>query len=159
MSDSKLFCTFHVGDQHYGVPVEDVQEVLSGAHITGMPLSPPAILGLMNIRGQIVPAVAMRRVLTDQHEVDMESAMNVVVRHDGAEISLVVDSIDDVIDVQLSSIERTPDTLKRSLKRYIRGVAQMTNELLLILDVHAVLADDRCRKSQEQQLYKNPILH
>jgi purine-binding chemotaxis protein CheW len=159
MSDSQLYCTFHVGNQHYGVPVDDVQEVLSENHITSMPLSPPAILGLMNIRGQIVPAVAMRRVLSDQQDVDMESAMNVVVRHDGVEISLVVDRIDDVIHVAKNAIERPPDTLNRSLKRFIRGVVQMAGELLLILDVHAVLADERCRQSLEQQLLKTTNVH
>jgi purine-binding chemotaxis protein CheW len=159
VSDSELYCTFHVGNQHYGVPVADVQEVLSENHITSMPLSPPAILGLMNIRGQIVPAVAMRRVLTDEQEVDLQSAMNVVVRHEGAEISLVVDRIDDVISMPRVAIERTPDTLHRSLKRFIRGVAQMSDELLLILDVHAVLADDRCRQPLEHHLPKTPILH
>jgi purine-binding chemotaxis protein CheW len=144
MSDANLYCTFHVGNHYYGVPVKDVQEVLSVHYITGMPLAPPAILGLMNIRGQIVPAIAMRKVLNIDGDTDMQSSMNVVVRHDGAEVSLVVDRIDDVIDIPDRKIEAVPDTLHHTLRRFIRGVAQMPDALLLLLNVHAVLADERC---------------
>lgn len=144
MSNQNLFCTFHVGGQYYGVPVSDVQEVLSSHYITGMPLAPPAILGLMNIRGQIVPAVAMRIILGLQDETDLQSSMNVVVRHDGAEVSLLVDRIDDVIEIRSDCIESPPDTLDRSLRKFIHGVAQLPDSLLLLLNVHAVLADERC---------------
>jgi len=150
MTESGLFCTFYIGSHYYGVPVSDVQEVLAAHHITDMPLSPPAILGLMNIRGQIVPAISMRNVLRIDMEGSADNAMNVIVTHEGAEVSLVVDRIGDIFEVNASDIEATPETLRGVIRQFISGVLQQPNGLLLLLDIHAVLSDELCCQSFEK---------
>lgn len=157
MNERALYCTFHIGNQYYGVPVSDVQEVFSSHHVTGMPLAPPAIIGLMNIRGQIVPAVAMRKILRLDDGADLQESMNVVVKHDGSEVSLVVDRIDDVIEVDGDSISAPPDTLKASLRRFIRGVSALPDRLLLILDIHAVLEDETCSQRNHNSNYSTAV--
>jgi purine-binding chemotaxis protein CheW len=153
MNERALYCTFHIGSQYYGVPVGDVQEVFSSHHITGMPLAPTAIIGLMNIRGQIVPAVAMRKILQLEDDIDLQESMNVVVRHEGAEVSLIVDRIDDVIEVQKDGIYPPPDTLKANLRRFIQGVSALPDRLLLVLDINAVLEDETCRQRHHNNTY------
>jgi purine-binding chemotaxis protein CheW len=149
MAEECLYCTFFLGQQFYGIPVQDVQEVLLSQPLTGVPLAPPAVVGLMNLRGQIVTAVDARRMLrvTDPLPPDHEP-MNLVVRHEGAEVSLLVDRIGDVIDVAGSVMERPPDTLQMSTRSFLAGIFALEQRLLLVLDVHRMLEDDYCTRLQ-----------
>ena len=91
-------CTFFVGDYHFGVDVLQVQEVLRFHEMTAVPLAPPVVRGLINLRGQIVTALDLRHRLGLQPAAPHVEHANVIVRtHDGA-VSLLVDEVGDVID-------------------------------------------------------------
>lgn len=147
MSDQALYCTFFVGQQFYGIPVGDVQEVLQSQFLTRAPLAPPAVAGLMNLRGQIVTAVDVRKVLRSSEEVTDDERMNVVIRHEGAEVSLLVDGIGDVVKVDESMVEHPPETLQGVAREFIRGIFPQDGMLLLLVDVHRMLNDDACMRS------------
>lgn len=146
MSENKLYCTFFIGEQFYGVPVEDVQEVLQSQPLTRAPLAPAAVAGLMNLRGQIVTAVDVRSVLRSKAAAHVEDKMNIVIRHASSEVSLLVDSIGDVMTVDESRIERPPETLQGMAREFIRGISALEGRLLLLVDVHRMLDDDACVK-------------
>lgn len=147
MAEQRLFCTFHIGQQFYGIPVEDVQEVLQAQPLTGIPLAPPAVAGLMNLRGQIVTAIDVRRILRTRGAGAESDAMNVVVRHEGAEVSLMVDRIGDVVDAGNAQMERAPETLQGVAREFIRGIFPFEDNLLLLLDVHRMLEDELCTRA------------
>lgn len=144
MSDNSLYCTFFIGEQFYGIPVGDVQEVLQSQPLTRAPLAPAAIAGLMNLRGQIVTAVDVRRVLRSQAANHTEEKMNLVIRHASTEVSLLVDQIGDVVTVDESKVERPPETLQGMAREFIRGISALEGKLLLLVDVHRMLDDDSC---------------
>jgi purine-binding chemotaxis protein CheW len=148
MSEQNLYCTFYIGDQFYGLPVGDVQEVLQSQPLTRAPLAPLAVAGLMNLRGQIVTAVDVRRVLRSQASSSVlsntEEKMNLVIRHENTEISLLVDNIGDVVTVDESKVERPPETLQGMAREFIRGISALEGKLLLLVDVHRMLDDDSC---------------
>ncbi|MDQ8035899.1 MAG: chemotaxis protein CheW [Pedobacter sp.] len=144
MSDNSLYCTFFIGEQFYGIPVGDVQEVLQSQPLTRAPLAPAAIAGLMNLRGQIVTAVDVRRVLRSQAASHTEEKMNLVIRHASTEVSLLVDQIGDVVTVDESKVERPPETLQGMAREFIRGISALEGRLLLLVDVHRMLDDDSC---------------
>lgn len=151
MSEQNLYCTFYIGDQFYGLPVADVQEVLQSQPLTRAPLAPLAVAGLMNLRGQIVTAVDVRRVLRSQaatpgtnQPVQAEDKMNLVIRHENTEISLLVDNIGDVVTVDETTVERPPETLQGMAREFIRGISALEGRLLLLVDVHRMLDDDSC---------------
>lgn len=146
MSENRLYCTFFIGEQFYGVPVEDVQEVLQSQPLTRAPLAPAAVAGLMNLRGQIVTAVDVRCVLRSKAAAHAEDKMNIVIRHASSEVSLLVDSIGDVMTVDESRIERPPETLQGMAREFIRGISALEGRLLLLVDVHRMLDDDACVK-------------
>lgn len=137
-----LYCTFYVGNQIYGVSVDYVKEVLMQMSVTTVPLSPPAVSGLMNLRGQIVTALNLRKIL--HIEDSLEPEMNIVVNKDGIEVSLQVDRIGDVISVNLNEIENPPETLQGVVKEFIEGIYPLKDDLLLIINIDNLLEDDSC---------------
>lgn len=146
MADASLYCTFRIAGQLYGVPVDDVQEVLLGQPLTRVPLAPVAVVGLINLRGQIVNAIDMRRVLDLDACADPGEQMNVVLRGDGTPVSLLVDDISDII-APAKPVEDTPDTLRLQLRNFVSGVIQLEQALLLVLDITRILDDASCMQS------------
>ena len=135
---AQQFCTFHVGDHFLGIEVERVQEVLRDCDITPVPTAPEEIRGLINLRGQIVTAVDLRRRFGIGER--FEAAPTVLVLDSGAELlSLVVDRAGDVVEVEEAIFEEPPDTLTGESRRLIKGAFKLEQTLLLVLEVeHAV---------------------
>lgn len=127
-------CTFRVESMSLGLDVEHVQEVLRHQEMTEVPLAPPAVRGLINLRGQIVTAVDLRTRLGLALRPEGVEPMNVVVRTEDGAISLWVDEIGDVIEAADDSFERTPETLPAMAKELIRGVYKLPDRLMLVLD-------------------------
>ena len=134
MSNSQQFCTFYVDRQFFGVPVQQVQEVIRYQEMTRVPLVPRVIRGLINLRGQIVVAIDLRRRLNAPERPEDQLPMNVVVRTPDGALSLLVDEIGDVLEVQEETFERPPETLQGIARELVLGVHKLSNGLLLILD-------------------------
>jgi len=139
MAKSQQFCTFYLQGQFFGVPVQQVQEVLNYQEMTRVPLAPEIIRGLINLRGQIVTAIDMRRCLGQSNLDADRQPMNVVVRTDDGAISLLVDEIGDVLDVEEDAFEPPPATLQGEVRALIQGVYKLQNRLLLVLDTERAL--------------------
>jgi purine-binding chemotaxis protein CheW len=135
MSETRQFCTFHLAGHLLGVPVMRVQEVISYQSMTRVPLANPVIDGLINLRGQIVTAIDLRKRLEfDPRDTDQRS-MNVVVQTPGGVVSLLVDAIGDVVEVEETIYEAPPETLMGIAKELILGVYKFEDRLLLELDI------------------------
>jgi purine-binding chemotaxis protein CheW len=128
------FCTFVIQGILFGVEVEKVQEVIRHQGMTPVPLAPDVVAGLINLRGQIVTAIDLRRRLGVRDRADGDLPMNVVVRTSDGAVSLLVDEIGDVVEVQEQDFEQSPDTLDSTSRELVRGVYKLKNELLLVLD-------------------------
>jgi purine-binding chemotaxis protein CheW len=131
---SAQFATFFVADLFFGVDVLRVQEVLRFQHMTRVPQAPDVIEGLINLRGQIVTAIDMRRRLRLPPRPGDQTPMNMVVRTEGGAVSLLVDEIGDVLDVDATIYERPPENLDPAARELIRGVYKLKDRLLLVLD-------------------------
>jgi purine-binding chemotaxis protein CheW len=128
--------TFWLDGDLYGVEVEHVQEVLRSQSITRVPLAPPAVAGLINLRGQVVTAIELRERLGRPTRPAGTEAVVIVVRLHGEAVSLLVDSIADVVDVDVRDFEAPPDTLDGAARELIRGAYKLDGHLLLALDVN-----------------------
>ncbi len=131
---SGQFSTFFVADLFFGVDVLHVQEVLRSQHMTPVPQAPDVIEGLINLRGQIVTAIDMRRRLLLPPNTADQASMNMVVRTADGAVSLLVDEIGDVLDMDASTYEQPPDNLAPAARELIRGVYKLKDRLLLVLD-------------------------
>lgn len=133
------FCTFRLGAHYFGVEVERVQEVIRHQNMTRIPLAPPHIRGLINLRGQIVTAIELRRQVDLPDRPADQLPMNVVVRWDEAAVSLLVDEIDEVVAVVPETFAPPPHNLAPALRTLLRGVHKLPGRLLLLLDIDQVM--------------------
>lgn len=137
--DDVEYCAFDLNNLLFGVPIEDVQEVLRYQAITYVPRAPKSVSGLINLRGRITTAVDLRVRLSLPARAEGVHPMNVVVRsRDGEVVSLLVDRIDDIIRVNEEKFESAPDTLSQRVRQLVRGAYKLESRLLLTLDT------DRC---------------
>ncbi len=134
MKSVQQYCTFFLDGLFFGVEVEKVQEVIRYQQMTRVPLAADVVSGLINLRGQIVTAIDLRRRLGLPDRGDQQMPMNVVVRGDEGIVSLLVDEIGDVQEVAAELFEHTPDTLSGEARTLIRGVYKLDGYLLLVLD-------------------------
>lgn len=128
--------TFELAGHLYGLEVEQVQEVLRAQKVTRVPLHSDAIAGLINLRGEVVTAIDLRARLSMPARPEGQDAVNIVVRLHGESISLLVDSIADVVELDDRSFEPVPDTLDGEVRDLIRGAYKTEGRLLLALDVN-----------------------
>jgi purine-binding chemotaxis protein CheW len=135
MSDSNQYWSFRVGRLYFGVAVQDVQEVIRYQEMTRVPHAPADIAGLINLRGQIVTAIDLRKKLGLPDRSADALPMNVVVRTDDGAVSLLVDEIGDVLQLEEAIYEPAPETLTGVSRELITGVYKLKKELLLILDI------------------------
>jgi purine-binding chemotaxis protein CheW len=138
--EDRQLCTFYLEGLYLGVGVRQVQEVIRYQEMTRVPLAPPVISGLINLRGQIVTAIDLRRRLGLPDRPEDQLPMNVVVRGDDGAVSLLVDEIGDVVEVDEDTFERAPETLRGVARDLIRGVYKREGELLCVLDTDRALA-------------------
>jgi purine-binding chemotaxis protein CheW len=134
MSDRQQFATFFLGDNYFGIEVERVQEILRSQEMTPVPLSSPVVRGLINLRGEIVTAIDLRRRLGLPALAEGQPLMNVVVRSPGGGVSLLVDDIGDVVETCAASFELPPETLSLNQRAMFVGVHKLDNRLMHILD-------------------------
>jgi purine-binding chemotaxis protein CheW len=130
----RQLCTFFVDGLQFGIDVRRVQEVIRDQPMTPVPLAPPMVQGLINLRGQIVTAIELRHRLGVAPRPAGELPINVVARHDDGVVSLLVDEIGDVVDVDENSYEPPPETLSAESKSLITGVYKLEQQLLLLLN-------------------------
>jgi purine-binding chemotaxis protein CheW len=135
MSPSSHFCTFYLDKLLFGVELKVVQEVIRSLEMTKVPLAPGVVNGLINLRGQIVTAVDLRKRLELGPRPPGTLAMNVVVRSEDGAVSLLVDEIADVVEVEETTFERPPETLRGTVRSMILGVHKLNDRLMHVLDI------------------------
>lgn len=133
--------TFYLGPYYFGIDVKRVQEIIRFHEISTVPLAPKVISGLINLRGDIVTAIdlGLRLEIDENRSVDRESQMNVVIRTEENSVSLVVDRVGDILEVEDGQYEKPPETLKGAAKDLIVGTYKLEDRLLLLLDIDKVI--------------------
>jgi purine-binding chemotaxis protein CheW len=139
MTNSRQFSTFFLDNLFFGVEVKNVQEVIRYQEMTRVPLASSVVTGLINLRGQIVTAIDLRRRLGLPDRPVDKLPMNVVVRSDDGAVSLLVDEIGDVVDAPQEAFEHPPETLSGVARELVLGAYKLENRLLLVLNQDAVI--------------------
>jgi purine-binding chemotaxis protein CheW len=139
MSNTTQYCTFYLDQMLLGVEVLDVQEVIRRHEITEVPLAPPALSGLMNLRGSIVSCIDLRRRFGLPRAPKDLAATNIVVQTASGLASLQVDRICDVVEVANECFELPPETLRTEIRNLIDRVCKLDGALLLTLNLVRVL--------------------
>jgi len=135
---TKSMCTFWLAGMCLGTDVLDVQEVIRYQELTPVPLAPAVIEGLMNLRGQIITAVDLRKRMELPARPDGEEPVNLVIHTTEGVVSLLVDQIGDVVEVDQDMFEAPPGTVVGVGRDLIVGAYKLDGLLLLELDVARV---------------------
>ena len=139
MAADRQYCTFFLDGHYFGIDVLQVQEVIRYQEMTRVPLAPAVVRGLINLRGQIVTAIDLRRRLELDDRPADRPPVNVVLHTDDGAVSLLVDEIGDVLHVPAAAFERPPETLRGAARELIQGAYKLHDRLLLVLDTDKVL--------------------
>ncbi len=132
-------CTFRLHEFMIGIDVTLVQEVLNRQDATRIPLVSDVVQGLINLRGEIVTTIDLRRRLGLPLRTPDDPCMNVVIRTADGPVALAVDTIGDVIDADESLFEFPPPTLSGPHREFVTGVFKLDESLLLLIDLDRVL--------------------
>lgn len=136
---AKDYLTIKIADQRFGIPVLQVQDVLREQAVTKIPMAPPEVAGSLNLRGRIVTAINVRKRLGLPPIENGKSCMSVVVEHQNELYSLIIDSVGDVLSLDGSQFEKSPNTLDPIWRDISTGIFQLKNDLLIIVDVSKLL--------------------
>ncbi len=142
------FSTFYLNDIYFGINIQVVQEVIRHRATTPIPLAPPDICGLIDLRGQIVPVVDLQSRLGMQTDASLasiadENRYNIILRDDDELVSLLVGEIGDVLELTDENFEPPIASLQGTIRSFVRGAYKLDDRLLLILDPEKVLQEVR----------------
>jgi purine-binding chemotaxis protein CheW len=146
--------TFRLGGETYGVDILRVKEIRGWSAVTRIPHSPPHVLGVLNLRGAIVPIIDMRvRFALDSAEFSQTTVIIVLSLHtaDGVrECGIVVDSVSDVVDVAQDSVKPPPQLNGTKQSDFINGIAMVDGAMLIMLNVDELVARDLKATTESQ---------
>ena len=143
------YCTFYLDRYYFGIEVEQVQEIIRFQEITPVALAPDVVKGLINLRGQIVTAVDLRRLLELPDRSEDEDPMNIVVRTPLGAFSLLADRIGDVLELTDSSFESPPDNLSGMARELIQRAYKLDGTLLLTMAIDKLVSADVLNRIDE----------
>ena len=140
----KRWISFYLGDECYAVELRDVREILRINQILPVPGAPAHVLGITNIRGSVVAVIDGRQRigLPDQPQDDLSRM--IVLEYGDEVVCMVVDRVADVIDVPACEINPNPKINTHQGKKYIKGVVQHNNKLIIILNIERFLGAESC---------------
>ncbi len=137
--NNRQYATFYLDDHFLGIEIEQVQEVFLSKEMTSVPKSPASVAGLINLRGQIIMSIDLRKRLGFKENSTGEAPMSIVVRTSDGPVNLLVDQIGDVIRVRPDLFELPPKTLEQQLGMAIEGVYKLEGKLLLALNTECAV--------------------
>lgn len=146
VADANQMLTFMLGDETYGVDILRVQEIRGWSPVTRIPQSPPHVLGVLNLRGSIVPIVDLRmRLSLDRAEytpVTVIIVLSVEAGHGRRDFGVVVDGVSDVIDVPTNEVKQAPDLGTQVNMEFIQGLATVADRMVMLLDIDRLIGGD-----------------
>lgn len=140
---------FRLKNEEYGVEVKQIKSIERMEHITRVPNTPPFVKGVINLRGVVIPIIDLRkRFGLDQNDYN-DSTRIIIVNVDDMEVGLIVDAANDVIDIPVEAIEPPPKVVGTVESVYLRGVAKLSERLLILLNLDKVLNPEEIKRLEK----------
>ncbi len=143
--------TFRLENESYGINVTQVREVLRVSEVAPVPGTPDYVLGIINLRGNVVTVMDTRKRfgLRDREiGADDDATRIVIIEVDDQEVGILVDSVAEVVDLRESDIETAPSVGNDDTSRYIQGVTSRDGELLILVDLNKLLTEEEWNDMQ-----------
>lgn len=134
--------TFYVGEQVYGVEINDVTEIIEVPQITWVPSLPDYIKGIINVRSKVVPVIDIRLRFGKEEIPYTSRTCTIILSRDDISVGVIVDSVADVEDIFANDITATPDNRSVNTNAFIQYMIRSGENVKLILDVEKLLNDE-----------------
>ena len=132
---------FDLADENYGVDINVVREIIRMQDITSVPKAPTFVIGVINLRGKVIPVVDLRRRFAMEETEHTKDSRIVVVDISGQDIGIVVDAVTEVLRIPVSSVEPPSSIITTMDSDYLQGIAKLESQLIILLDLSRVLGD------------------
>jgi len=139
MAEEKKIIVFALGHEEYGVEVEKVKTIERMQQMTRVPKTPPFIKGVINLRGVVIPIIDLRARFGLPEKEATENSRMIIVATGNIEVGMIVDSANDVIDLDDSLVESPPEIVGGIRAKYLDGIAKIGERLLVLLNLEQVL--------------------
>src|SRR6185436_7753113 len=133
------YVTVTIGDHLFGLPISRVQDVFVPERLTRVPLAPPEVAGILNLRGRVVTAIDMRSRLDLGTRPEYQPLLAIGIEYRSESYGLLVDAVGEVMKLANSACEPKPVNLDPRLGRVAAGIFRLDGQLLVVLDVDRVL--------------------
>ncbi len=133
---------FKIGSEEYGIDILQVQEILKLPKITKLPKSLNYILGVIDLRGRVIPIIDLAAKFAIQSGGLKEESRAIVVEVEGKQVGLAIDSVSHVVKLNTSDIEPPPPVVKGISGKYIVGIAKLQDHFVVILDINQIFSQD-----------------
>jgi purine-binding chemotaxis protein CheW len=139
-ADLLQLVVFELGGEEFGVEIMNVQEIIRMPEMTQIPQSPDFVEGVINLRGRIIVVVNLSKRFNLQSRVADENSRIIVVEIGSSVVGMIVDSVNEVLRIPISSVEPAPELVMSKVSRnYLKGVGKIDKRLLILLDLGRVL--------------------
>jgi purine-binding chemotaxis protein CheW len=140
------FVSFNLGDEEYAIEILKVQEIIRMIEITRVPNSPEFINGVINLRGRVIPVLDLgKRIGLPEKEHSGDSRI-IVVEIQNKVIGFIVDKVNIVLRINQNIVEPTPELVGKIESEFIRGIAKMEKNLLILLDLDKVISQPEMKE-------------
>ena len=134
---------FHLQEEDFGVDIRQVKEVLKLSQVTHLPHTAEDIEGVINLRGEVIPVINLRkRFGIPGEQQGHEGQWVIIVVIEGTQVGLTVDSVAEVIRLPLEAIERPSSTIAGTKSQFLEGVGKYNDRLLIILKLETILTTE-----------------
>ena len=130
-----MFLTFYFSNFLFALPVEKVLEIKKSCDITPVPKAPPHVEGIINLRGEIITAIHLGRILSISYDEEKNDVYHIIMKSKEESVSLIVEDIGDVINLEENDLEPVPEHLEGIDTKYVKNICKLSDRLLILLDV------------------------
>ena len=136
------YLTFFIGEEVYGLAIRNVTEIVGLQRITEVPDMPGYVLGVINLRGAVIPVVDVRlRFGIEQREPDERTCV-IVVQLDDISVGLIVDTVSEVLDIPADNVAPPPNVNQNKPSRFVCGLGKIGEQVAIILEAGKLLKDE-----------------
>lgn len=133
------YVTFKLGEEYYGISIDNVISIEKMEDATRIPNGPKYLLGVINLRGEVIPLIDLRLKLQMEKKERDTSTRVIIVNSDEISLGLVVDSSSEVIDIAKGNIDNPPSSPDNKLLDYIDGIGKVDERVIILLDLTKIL--------------------
>ena len=150
--------SFHLGDQEFCIDIMAIREIRGWAPVTPMPHTPPYVLGLINLRGAVIPVIDMAARLGMKMTEPSERSAIIVTDIAGKLVGLLVEQVSDMMTIKSEALQPAPEIIPEAQRAFCRGIVALEKTMVCFLNLDTVIADElaQAAKDQSTHAYQTP---